>query len=132
MACCPAVVSGTVALPLIWLLDNVTLQPMLCSVLVPPLEKFSVNDGGGLAGTVLSDPVCRVVPPTLTESSEWPCRPGAAWRCRWSNRWRRHVQRLGHERRRQPLQAGEELPSVDVCWPLMPAFFRAPAISGSV
>jgi hypothetical protein len=70
VACCPGVVSGTVALPLMPPELNVTLQPMLCSVLVPPLVKFSVNDGGGLAGIVLVDPVCKVVPPTLTESSE--------------------------------------------------------------
>src|ERR1700744_3293117 len=73
----PANVSGTVAVPptLVPLID--TLHLTLRSLLVPPLLKSSVNDGIGLDGRVFVAPVCRVVPLTLTEVSEWPCRPGA-------------------------------------------------------
>ncbi len=49
-----------------------TLHLTLCSLLVPPLLKSSVKDGVGLDARVLVAPVCRVVPLTLTDVSEWP------------------------------------------------------------
>src|SRR6185312_12607937 len=54
-----------------------TLHLTLCSSLEPPLLKVSVKEGIGLAGTVFVAPVCSVVPATLTDVSECPCRPGA-------------------------------------------------------
>ena len=56
---------------------TVTLHLTFVSLLVPPLVKLSVNVGAGAGRDVFVDPVCSVVPPTLTELSEWPCRPGA-------------------------------------------------------
>ena len=54
-----------------------TLHTTLVSVFWPVLAKLSVKVGAGLAGIAFVAPVVRVVPPTLTEFSAWPCRPGA-------------------------------------------------------
>ena len=57
VACWPGVVCGTVVFPVMLVLLTDTLQLTLCSVLVPPLVKLSVNWGGGLAGSVFVEPV---------------------------------------------------------------------------
>ncbi len=75
--CWPGVVCGTVAVALIVVPVTATLIMTLFSTFAPPFVKATVNVGGGLAGIVLRRPCCSVVPPTLTESSEWPWAPGA-------------------------------------------------------
>jgi hypothetical protein len=67
---CPAVVLGTTVWPLTLDPLSVTLQVTLVSEFCPVLVKLSVNVGAGLAGMVFVEPVCSVVPPTLTEFSE--------------------------------------------------------------
>ncbi len=65
----PAIVCATVVWPLSLEPETVTLQTTLVSLLVPLLVKLSVKVGAGLAGIVFGDPVCSVVPLTLTELS---------------------------------------------------------------
>ena len=73
----PANVSGTIFCPLTPVPLTDTWQTTLVSLLVPPLVKLSVKVGGGLAVIEFVEPVWSVVPATLTESSLWPCKPGA-------------------------------------------------------
>src|SRR5437763_12948817 len=66
----PAVVRGTTVWPLAVVPLTATLQTTLVSLFWPVLVKCSVKVAGGLAVIVLVELVDRVVPPTLTESSE--------------------------------------------------------------
>ena len=91
---------------------TVTLHLTLCSLLVPPLGKVSVNGGDRAGrdgvGAPRSAAWCR---PTLTDVSEWPCRPGAGL----VGLGARHVdvQHGGQEARQHPLDVGHELVAVD-------------------
>ena len=108
----PAFVCGTTACPLTFDPLIVTLHFTLVSVFWPVLAKFSVNVGAGLAGIAFVEPVCRVVPPTLTEFSAWPCRPGATGCCSRSRA--PDAQRVGHVTSVQPCDRGQELAGVDL------------------
>jgi hypothetical protein len=73
----PAWVWGITVWPLELVPLTVTLQTTFVSLFWPPLVMLRRNVGAGLVATVFGEPVCRVVPLTLTEFSVWPCRPRA-------------------------------------------------------
>ena len=50
-------VTGTTVWPLMLVPLSVTFSATLCSSLSPPLVKWNVKVGGGLAGSVFVDPV---------------------------------------------------------------------------
>ena len=69
-----------------------------------------MNVGAGLAGSVFVDPVWSVVPPTLTEFSEWPWSPGAGLP---SGGRGLGAELGGDERGLQPAEVVDELAAVD-------------------